>query len=277
MSRGTKGKGSSKMNVGEAPCGVGDPVSHPGHTQRRRDKRSLCPQPSPAALPRSCEPTARAMPPLTGVGERYAPRATWSCIDEPLKPPGRSRSASLPTPVKGRFSRHRLLRAAGMSTVAATPPSLKLPGMLDEPVGSLPLSLGKQLRQPVVPSLGGKEKYPLCVAQGQDERARPRPAHLLRGTESAWSGESLPHRESGTRWRAAADVGAGQGQGSRSAEGRRGNRWGDSVGAQAPCAGESTRSVQWSPGARRSGVGGSPQAACGRGACASLAASKVAV
>ena len=81
------------------------------------------------------------MPPLTGVGERCAPRATWSCIDEPLKPPGRSRSASLPTPVKGRAWRHRLLRAPGMSNVPATPPSLKLPGMLDEPLGSLPLSL----------------------------------------------------------------------------------------------------------------------------------------
>src|SRR5579872_7017591 len=85
------------------------------------------------------------------------------------------------------------------------------------------------------------------TGQGQDERARPRPAHLLRGLDSAWSFASNPHRESGTRWRAAADVGAGQGQGSRSAEGRRGNRLGDSVGAQAPCAGESTRSVQRSP------------------------------
>ena len=73
------------------------------------------------------------MPPLTGVGERCAPRATWYCIDEPLQPPGRSRSASLPTPVKGRAGRHRLLRALGMSNVPATPPSLKLPGMLDEP------------------------------------------------------------------------------------------------------------------------------------------------
>jgi hypothetical protein len=71
------------------------------------------------------------------------------------------------------------------------------------------------------------------TGQGQDERARPRPAHLLRGLDSAWSGASNPHRESGTRWRAAADVGAGQGQGSRSAEGRRGNRLGDSVGADA--------------------------------------------
>ena len=68
------------------------------------------------------------MPPLPGVGERCAPRATWSCIDEPLKPPGRSRSASLPTPGKGRAWRHRLLRAPGMSTVAATLPRLKLPG-----------------------------------------------------------------------------------------------------------------------------------------------------
>src|SRR5258708_34668572 len=71
------------------------------------------------------------------------------------------------------------------------------------------------------------------TGQGQDERARTRPPHLLRGLDSAWSGDSNPHRESGTRWRAAADVGAGQGQGSRSAEGRRGNRLGDSVGAGA--------------------------------------------
>jgi hypothetical protein len=31
------------------------------------------------------------MPPLTEVAERYAPRATWSCIDERTSP-GRSRS-----------------------------------------------------------------------------------------------------------------------------------------------------------------------------------------
>ena len=76
--------------------------------------------------PRFREPAARAMPPLPGVGERCAPRATWSCIDEPLKPPGRSRSASLPTPVKGRAGRHRLLREAFMSHMAAPRPSLKL-------------------------------------------------------------------------------------------------------------------------------------------------------
>jgi len=63
------------------------------------------------------------MPPLTEEGERCAPRATWSCIDEPLKSPGRSRSASLPSSVKGRFSRHRLLRAPGMSHMVAPRPS----------------------------------------------------------------------------------------------------------------------------------------------------------
>src|SRR6266849_4720382 len=82
------------------------------------------------------------------------------------------------------------------------------------------------------------------TGQGQDERARPRPAPLLRGLDSAWSGGSNPHRESGTRWRAAADVGAGQGQRSRAAEGRRGNRWGDSVGAEALRTREELRSAE---------------------------------
>ena len=89
------------------------------------------------------------MPPLTEEGERFAPRATWSCIDEPPKSAGRSRSASLPSSVKGRAWRHRLLRAPGMSHMAVPQPSLKLPGMLDEPVGSL---------------------YSPFVDQGQDER-----------------------------------------------------------------------------------------------------------
>ncbi len=125
-----------------------------------------------------------------------------------------------------------------MSHLAAPRPSLKLPGMLDEPDGSLPLS-PEQRRQPVVPSLGGKQQPPLCVAQGQDERARPRPVPFLRGTDSAWAAGSLSHRESGTRWRAAAD--------GRSDRDLSGNRVGDAVGAQAPCAGESTRSAQRSP------------------------------
>jgi hypothetical protein len=163
-------------------------VCHTSHTYGSREKLSLCPHPSPAALPRSREPGARAMPPLTGVGERCAPRATWSCIDEPLKPPGRSRSASLPTPVKGRFSRHRLLRAAGMSTVAATAPRLKLPGMLDEPVGSLPLYREKQLRQSVVPSLGGKEQHPLSVAQGQASAPLPHPSPTCAALTGCGSG-----------------------------------------------------------------------------------------
>src|SRR6266446_8907478 len=83
--------------------------------------------------PRFCEPGARAMPPLTGVGERFAPRATWSCIDEPLQRPGRSRSASLPTPVKGRAWRHRLLRAPGMSGRFSSLTEPQAPRMLDEP------------------------------------------------------------------------------------------------------------------------------------------------
>jgi hypothetical protein len=156
-------------------------MPHRSHAWESRKALPVYPS-SPSALPRSREPAARAMPPLTGVGERCAPRATWSCIDEPLKSPGRSRSTSLPTPVKGRFSRHRLLRAPGMSTVPATPPSLKLPGMLDEPVGSLLLSLEKQLRQSVVPS-------------------------LVLGQRS-----SNPHRESGTPWRVAADGGPAAGR-----------------------------------------------------------------
>ncbi len=73
------------------------------------------------------------MPPLTEEGEREPRR-------ERHRPPGRSRSASLPSSVKGRAWRHRLLRAPGMSSMVAPRPSLKLPGMLDEPLGS-PLSL----------------------------------------------------------------------------------------------------------------------------------------
>jgi hypothetical protein len=78
------------------------------------------------------------MPPLTEGGERCAPRATCSCIDEPLKSTGRSRSASLPPSVKGRAWRHRLLRAPGMSSMAAPRPSLKLSGMLEEPLALVP-------------------------------------------------------------------------------------------------------------------------------------------
>src|SRR5712692_3010136 len=151
MSRVTKGKGRSKMSVGEAASRVGEPVHHTVHTHGSRDKLSFRiksrlshpdrfspPHVHGAASPspRLGEPGARAMPPLTGVGERFAPRATWSCIDEPLKSPGRSRSASLPNRVKGRAWRHRLLRAPGMSHRIAPPRSLKLPGMLDEPIGS---------------------------------------------------------------------------------------------------------------------------------------------
>ena len=126
MSRVKSRKGRRQVRVGEAASRVVVQVYHTGHTHGSRERLYFCTHPSPSSLPRCREPGARAMPPLTGVGERCAPRATWSCIDEPLKPPGRSRSASLPTPVKGRFSRHRLLRAPGMSHMAAPRPSLKL-------------------------------------------------------------------------------------------------------------------------------------------------------
>ena len=55
------------------------------------------------------------------------------------------------------------------------------------------------------------------TGQGQDERAHPRPSPLPRGLDSAWSLASNPHRESGTRWRAAADVGQAAGPGRASA------------------------------------------------------------
>ena len=71
------------------------------------------------------------------------------------------------------------------------------------------------------------------TGQGQDERAHTRPSHHLRGLDSAWSVTSNPHRESGTRWRAAADVGqAGMPEGAIHGrqEVRFGDRLGDSVG-----------------------------------------------
>jgi hypothetical protein len=85
------------------------------------------------------------------------------------------------------------------------------------------------------------------TGQGQDERARTRPPYHLRGLDSAWSVVSNPHRESGTRWRAAADVGqAGRCRGSAHArqKGRGGNRLGGSVGASAPRTGERPRSAE---------------------------------
>jgi hypothetical protein len=95
-----------------------------------------------------------------------------------------------------------------------------------------------------VASRVGKQVY--HTGQGQDERARTRPSPLLRGLDSAWSVASNPHRESGTRWWAAADVGpagryAGAAHGRQ--KGRAGNRLGDSVGARASCTGEEPRSA----------------------------------
>jgi len=86
------------------------------------------------------------------------------------------------------------------------------------------------------------------TGQGQDERAPTPQPLLLHGLDSAWSEASNPHRESGTRWRAAADVGQA-GTAEAAAHGRQsrrdGNRLGDSVGAaspvtsQGPCSAES--------------------------------------
>src|SRR5258707_13314022 len=88
------------------------------------------------------------------------------------------------------------------------------------------------------------------TGQGQDERAeashaRPRPHWPQHGLDSVWSFASNPHRESGTRWRAAADVGqasASEGTVHRRQKGRHGNRLGDSVGAKATRTSERTRS-----------------------------------
>ncbi len=96
----------------------------------------------------------------------------------------------------------------------------------------------------------GKQVY--HTGQGQDERTeashpRPHAPWPRSGLDSAWSGARNPHRESGTRWRAAADVGA-TGTSAGTAHGRQkrrdGNRLGDSVGAQAPCTGEDLRSAE---------------------------------
>jgi hypothetical protein len=61
-------KGKKQVSVSEAASRVGKPVYHSGHTHGERDKLCLCAQPFPSSLPRYCEPGARAMPPLTGVG-----------------------------------------------------------------------------------------------------------------------------------------------------------------------------------------------------------------
>gem|GEM_PF-1492829 len=97
----------------------------------------------------------------------------------------------------------------------------------------------------------GVEKQVYHTSQGQDERAEAQPLcrhHRLplHGLDSAWSGDSNPHRESGTRWRAAADVGqadATEGKAHGRQKGRDGNRLGDSVGAHTLGTGEGSRSA----------------------------------
>ncbi len=60
------------------------------------------------------------------------------CIDERNRPPVALARAESTHPVKGRFSRHRLLRAPGMSNVSAPPQASSSPGMLDEPAARFP-------------------------------------------------------------------------------------------------------------------------------------------
>ena len=93
------------------------------------------------------------------------------------------------------------------------------------------------------------------TGQGQDERAaasRPRPGTPgpRHGLDSVWSLASNPHRESGTRWRAAADVGqaeASEGKAHSRQKGGDGNRLGNSVGAHSPRTGEGPRSAESHP------------------------------
>jgi len=99
-------------------------------------------------------------------------------------------------------------------------------------------------------SRAGKQVY--HAGQGQDERTEASRPHAhapwpRSGLDSTWSLISNPHRESGTRWWAAADVGAtgpAAGAAHGQQEGRDGNRLGDSVGAQTACTGEGLRSAE---------------------------------
>ncbi len=56
-----------------------------------------------------------------------------------------------------------------------------------------------------------------------------------------------------------------------------GTVWATPLAHRLPALARARAALRGAPGARRSGVGGSTQAACGRGACANRAASKVAV
>src|ERR1700687_6373126 len=83
--------------------------------------------------------------------------------------------------------------------------------------------------------------------QGQDKRAPTAQPLLLHGLDSLWSLASNPHRESGTRWWAAADVGqasASKGKTTGRRAVRDGNRLGDSVGAKALNTAEGPGSVE---------------------------------
>jgi len=200
------------------------------------------------------------MPPLPGVGERCAPRATWSCIDEPLKPPGRSRSASLPTPGKGRFSRHRLLREAFMSHMAAPRPSRhRSQGCLMSLSARL-LRLPSLKAKTSVPPLLNHSSYTALTRCGLVEASHTGSRERGGGLRQTLERQG-PQREQLTVDRADAP----------------GPAWATPLAHRLPALARARAALRGAPGARRSGVGGSTQAACGRGACARRAASKVAV
>src|SRR6266536_1084162 len=102
-------------------------------------------------------------------------------------PAGRSLSLvpSLPTPVKGRAWRHRLLRAPAMSHMEAPRPSLKLPGMLDEPTAFFLLLLERHILAGLA-----AERMARFSVNGKSSPPSVQCAHSPRGTSGPTHGSS---------------------------------------------------------------------------------------
>src|SRR6266487_5439526 len=81
------------------------------------------------------EPGARAMPPLTWVGERFAPRATWSCIDDLFRSPVALALRVYP-PSQGSGLAASLAPRPWHGQRLSTSAEPQAPRMLDEPDGS---------------------------------------------------------------------------------------------------------------------------------------------
>jgi hypothetical protein len=60
-----------------------------------------------------CQPGVWAIPPLTGVASAFCRERAGFCIEEHFSLPLALPSRSLPTPIKGRSSRDRLLHTPG--------------------------------------------------------------------------------------------------------------------------------------------------------------------